>query len=68
MTESHTQAGALHAEPGQAEAPLLRVDRMSRHFKIGSALSRRTLHAVDDASFTVGEREIVAVAGVWLDQ
>jgi peptide/nickel transport system ATP-binding protein len=36
---------------------------MSRHFKIGNALSRLTLHAVDDMSFTVGEREIVAIAG-----
>jgi peptide/nickel transport system ATP-binding protein len=36
---------------------------MSRHFKIGNALSRRTLHAVDDMSFAVGEREIVAIAG-----
>jgi peptide/nickel transport system ATP-binding protein len=43
--------------------PLLRVAGMSRHFKIGNALSRRTLHAVDDVSFTVGEREIVAIAG-----
>jgi peptide/nickel transport system ATP-binding protein len=43
--------------------PLLRVERMSRNFKIGNALSRRTLHAVDDVSFTVGEREIVAIAG-----
>jgi len=42
---------------------LLRVDKMSRHFKIGGAVSRNTLHAVDDASFTVGEREIVAIAG-----
>jgi peptide/nickel transport system ATP-binding protein len=36
---------------------------MSRHFKIGNAVSRRTLHAVDDMSFTVGEREIVAIVG-----
>jgi oligopeptide/dipeptide ABC transporter ATP-binding protein len=42
---------------------LLQVDHLSRYFKIGNALSRRTLHAVDDVSFTVGEREIVAVAG-----
>jgi hypothetical protein len=27
---------------------------MSRHFKIGGAVSRRTLHAVDDMSFSVG--------------
>jgi len=43
--------------------PLLRVERLSRHFKIGNALSRMTLHAVDDASFSVKERQIVAVAG-----
>jgi peptide/nickel transport system ATP-binding protein len=36
---------------------------MSRHFNIGNALSRHTLHAVDDMSFSVGEREIVAIAG-----
>ena len=42
---------------------LLRTERLTRHFKIGSALSRRTLHAVDDVSFAIGEREIVALAG-----
>jgi peptide/nickel transport system ATP-binding protein len=43
--------------------PLLRTDRLTRHFKIGNALSRRTLHAVDDVSFAIGNREIVALAG-----
>jgi len=42
---------------------LLRADHLTRHFKIGGALSRRTLHAVDDVNFTIGEREIVALAG-----
>src|SRR5271154_6622292 len=42
---------------------LLRTEHLTRHFKIGGALSRRTLHAVDDVNFTVGEREIVALAG-----
>jgi peptide/nickel transport system ATP-binding protein len=42
---------------------LLRADNLTRHFKIGGTLSRRTLHAVDDVSFTIGEREIVALAG-----
>ncbi|HKD86904.1 MAG TPA: ABC transporter ATP-binding protein [Streptosporangiaceae bacterium] len=63
MTEElqRVQPGPQHVGP--AQEPLLRVDRMSRHFKIGNAVSRRTLHAVDDMSFTVGEREIVAIAG-----
>ena len=61
MTELQTQPGPQDVSPGQE--PLLRVDRMSRHFKIGNALSRSALHAVDDMSFTIGEREIVAIAG-----
>jgi oligopeptide/dipeptide ABC transporter ATP-binding protein len=62
MTGLSTQPGPVpQAEPGME--PLLRVDRLSKHFKIGNALSRKTLHAVDDASFSVGERQIVAVAG-----
>jgi len=48
----------------QTGAPvLLRTERLSKHFKIGNALSRRSLHAVDDVSVTVGERQIVALAG-----
>jgi peptide/nickel transport system ATP-binding protein len=42
---------------------LLTVDGLTKHFKIGNTLSRRTLHAVDDVSFAIGEREIVALAG-----
>ena len=43
--------------------PLLRAEHLSRHFKIGGALSMRTLHAVDDVNFQIGEHEIVALAG-----
>ena len=42
---------------------LLRADHLTRHFKIGGATARGTLHAVDDVSFVIGEREIVALAG-----
>src|ERR1700733_9217521 len=42
---------------------LLRADHLTRHFKIGGTLTRGTLHAVDDVSFAIGEREIVALAG-----
>jgi peptide/nickel transport system ATP-binding protein len=55
------------AGPGHATAdtsqPLLRTDGLTKHFKIGNALSRRTLHAVDEVSITIGERQIVALAG-----
>jgi peptide/nickel transport system ATP-binding protein len=43
--------------------PLLRTEGLAKHFKIGGALSRRTLHAVDDVNISIGEREIVALAG-----
>jgi peptide/nickel transport system ATP-binding protein len=42
---------------------LLRAEHLTRHFKIGGALSRRTLHAVDYVNFSIGDREIVALAG-----
>jgi peptide/nickel transport system ATP-binding protein len=48
----------------QTDAPaLLRTERLSKYFKIGNALSRRSLHAVDDVSVSIGERQIVALAG-----
>ena len=43
--------------------PLLRTAGLTKHFHIGGGLSRRTLHAVDDVSLAIGEREIVALAG-----
>jgi peptide/nickel transport system ATP-binding protein len=49
--------------PDSSDGVLLRTDKLTRHFKIGGALSRRTLHAVDEVSLSVGSREIVALAG-----
>jgi oligopeptide/dipeptide ABC transporter ATP-binding protein len=46
-----------------ANAPLLRTEKLTRHFRIGGGLNRKTLHAVDDVSLEIGRREIVAVAG-----
>jgi oligopeptide/dipeptide ABC transporter ATP-binding protein len=46
------------------DSELLRTDKLTRHFRIGSGMLRRQiLHAVDDVSLTVGAREIVALAG-----
>ena len=58
------KAAAMSDVPAQdGAAPLLRTEGLTKHFKIGNALSRRTLHAVDDVSLAIGEREIVALAG-----
>ena len=45
------------------QEPLLRTDKLTRHFTIGNAFSRKNLHAVDDADLVINEREIVALAG-----
>lgn len=43
--------------------PLLRTEKLTRHFRIGGGLARKTLHAVDDVSLSIGSQEIVALAG-----
>jgi peptide/nickel transport system ATP-binding protein len=43
--------------------PLLRTERLAKHFLIGGGLRRKTLHAVDDVSVEIGSHEIVALAG-----
>jgi oligopeptide/dipeptide ABC transporter ATP-binding protein len=54
------------AEPLESAAegqPLLRAERLTRHFKVGGMFSNETLHAVDDVDLTINEREIVALVG-----
>jgi peptide/nickel transport system ATP-binding protein len=46
------------------DEPLLRTVGLTRHFRLGGMLAQKqVLHAVDDFSFTIGEREIVALVG-----
>ncbi|MBO0775689.1 MAG: ABC transporter ATP-binding protein [Actinobacteria bacterium] len=42
---------------------MLRTESLTKHFKIGNALSQRVLHAVDDVGLSIGQRQIVALAG-----
>ena len=64
MTEQTAQPGSVPGAAGESGAgPLLRTEGLTRHFKIGSALSRRALHAVDEVGLSIGERQIVALAG-----
>ncbi|HXZ99191.1 MAG TPA: ABC transporter ATP-binding protein [Candidatus Binatia bacterium] len=44
-------------------APLLRTVELTRHFRLGGLLSNRVLHAVDDLTITIADREIVALVG-----
>ncbi|WP_338694776.1 ABC transporter ATP-binding protein [Streptomyces sp. Q6] len=45
------------------DTPLLETTGLTRHFKVGTGLTRGVLHAVDDVDLTIGEREIVALVG-----
>ncbi len=42
---------------------LLRTEGLTKHFRIGGMMSRSYLHAVDDVGISIGERQIVALAG-----
>jgi peptide/nickel transport system ATP-binding protein len=42
---------------------LLEAIGLTKHFKIGGNLSRRTLHAVDDVDLSIDRQEIVALVG-----
>jgi oligopeptide/dipeptide ABC transporter ATP-binding protein len=43
--------------------PLLETRGLTRHFRIGGGLRKKTLHAVDDANIVINRQEIVALAG-----
>jgi oligopeptide/dipeptide ABC transporter ATP-binding protein len=45
------------------DTPLLRTVDLTRHFRIGGVFGKQLLHAVDDFSFSIEEREIVALVG-----
>jgi peptide/nickel transport system permease protein len=49
--------------PAEPVAPLLEVQDVSRSFTLSGVWSKKTLHAVDDVSFAIGRREIVALVG-----
>ena len=42
---------------------LLETVGLTKHFKIGGNVSRRTLHAVDDVNLSIDRQEIVALVG-----
>ncbi|MGD0195486.1 MAG: ABC transporter ATP-binding protein [Candidatus Dormibacteria bacterium] len=57
-----TPDAAPDATPADQDV-LLRTAGLTRHFRLGGLLSRRTLHAVDDLDVVINEREIVALVG-----
>jgi peptide/nickel transport system ATP-binding protein len=43
--------------------PIIQTVGLTRHFRVGSFLSKHLLHAADDINLTVGANEIVALVG-----
>jgi peptide/nickel transport system ATP-binding protein len=62
VTDLTTQPGSQPGA-GPGTEPLLRTEGLTKCFKIGNTLTRRSLHAVDDVSFSIGQQQIVALAG-----
>ena len=46
-----------------AAEPIIQTVGLTRHFRVGSFLSRHLLHAADGIDLTIGAREIVALVG-----
>ncbi|WP_377267687.1 ABC transporter ATP-binding protein [Peterkaempfera sp. SMS 1(5)a] len=64
MTAETTGAAETTEPPEVAARPaLMETVGLTRHFRVGGGLSRRTLHAVDDVSLVIRDREIVALVG-----
>lgn len=68
VTAHEPPARASHATATPAsdvapEAPLLEVSGLTRNFRLRGLWREKLLHAVDDVSFTIGRREIVALVG-----
>jgi peptide/nickel transport system ATP-binding protein len=59
MTEA-VQSGQSQPQGGE---PLVQTVGLTRHFRLGGPFSDQVLHAVDDLSLSIKEREIVAVVG-----
>lgn len=58
-----SQARDQHETDGADEELLLRTVDLTRHFRLGGMFAKQVLHAVDDFSMTIREREIVALVG-----
>jgi peptide/nickel transport system ATP-binding protein len=60
-TSGAATAGA--ADTDRPRVPLLEVSNVTLHFNLGAWWGKKALHAVDDVSFTIGHKEIVALVG-----
>jgi oligopeptide transport system ATP-binding protein len=60
---SATDAISERTEPVHDGEPLLVIDRLSRHFRLGGPRSRRIIRAVDDVSLVLNRGETTGLVG-----
>ena len=60
---SQMPISAAYTAPDSTEIPLLDVRHLTKHFPVGSFIKTRYVHAVEDVSFTVENRQVVALVG-----
>src|SRR3954462_2988822 len=59
-TRTQTAGGRTGGAHGET---VLEVRNLTKHFPVGSVLQPKQVHALNDASFTIGRGEVVALVG-----
>src|SRR5947209_1866508 len=59
-TQTQMADGRTGGAPGET---VLEVRNLTKHFPVGSPLQPKYVHALNDASFTIGRGQVVALVG-----
>ena len=63
MTTQTLPPGAVKPSAGHDTEVVLDVRNLTKHFPVGSPFRPRHVHALNDASFTIARRQVVALVG-----
>src|SRR4051794_16868732 len=63
MTTQTLPPGAVKPSAGHDTEVVLEVRNLTKHFPVGTPFRPRHVHALNDASFTIARRQVVALVG-----
>ena len=63
MTTQTLPPGAVKPSAGHDNEVVLEVRNLTKHFPVGTPFRPRHVHALNDASFTIARRQVVALVG-----